>query len=397
MAQREWIEQDFYKELGVASSATAEDIKKAYRKLARELHPDANPDNPKAEERFKRVSEAHAVLSDSAKRKEYDDTRRMYGSGVGGPRRPSTAGGYGPTAGTDGFSFSDIFGGAASEGAEGLGDIFGGFFNRGGQATQAAPQRRRGADLEAALTLSFKDATLGATTQLTLTSPSSCVTCHGSGAKPGTSPRTCANCNGSGFVSRNEGAFGFSEPCSECRGSGSIIDSPCTDCSGTGVRERTRTVNVRIPAGVSAGQRIRIPGQGQAGLRGQPAGDLFVTVTITPDKLFERKGDDLLLTVPVSFGEVALGSTITVPTLDSKVTVRIPAATPDGTTLRVRGRGVPHRSGGGHSAGATHGDLLVTVKVAVPTNLSDTATAALKAYTEAEAASGPGPRSDWTV
>ncbi len=402
MAQREWVEQDFYRELGVSSDASADEIKKAYRKLARELHPDANPGNTQAEERFKRVSEAHAVLSDPAKRKEYDETRRLFGGGrfnTGGAGGYGGSGGYGGAGGfgtagggSGGFSFSDIFDGAASgTGGGGFGDIFEGLFNRGGAGQGPGPQPtrpRRGSDLESELTLGFRDATLGVTTPITLTSPSPCTTCHGSGAKPGTSPRVCQTCNGSGLISRNQGAFSFSEPCPDCRGTGSVIDDPCTDCNGTGVTVRTRTVNVKIPPGVKDGQRIRLAGQGQAGMRGAPSGDLFVTVHVSPDEVFTRNGDDLLVTLPVSFSELALGATVTVPTLGSPVGVKIPAGTTDGRTLRVRGRGVPKRSGG-------HGDLLVKVQVSVPSSLDERAQEALRAYADAERAAGFDPRSGW--
>lgn len=398
MAQREWVEQDFYKELGVSSTASADEIKKAYRKLARELHPDANPGNTQAEERFKRVSEAHAVLSDPAKRKEYDETRRLFGGGRFGSGGAGGggfgSGGFGNAGGgAGGFSFSDIFDGAAagSSGGGGFGDIFEGLFNRGGAGQGPGPQPtrpRRGNDLESELTLGFRDATLGVTTPITLTSPSPCTTCHGSGAKPGTSPRVCQSCNGSGLVSRNQGAFSFSEPCPDCRGTGSVIDDPCTDCSGTGVTVRTRTVNVKIPPGVKDGQRIRLAGQGQAGMRGAPSGDLFVTVHVGADEVFTRNGDDLLVTLPVSFAELALGATVTVPTLAQPVGVKIPAGTTDGRTLRVRGRGVPKRAGG-------HGDLLVKVQVAVPGSLDEPAQEALRAYAEAERAAGFDPRGGW--
>jgi molecular chaperone DnaJ len=198
----------------------------------------------------------------------------------------------------------------------------------------------------------------------------------------------CPNCNGTGVINRNQGAFGFSEPCTECRGSGSIIEHPCQECNGTGVTTRTRTINVRIPPGVEDGQRIRLAGQGEAGLRGAPSGDLYVTVHVKADKVFGRDGDDLTVTVPVSFHELALGTTLSVPTLEGKVGVRVPKGTSDGRILRVRGRGVPKRSGG-------HGDLLVTVKVAVPPNLEGEGQEALEAYAKAERASGFDPRAGW--
>lgn len=388
MSQREWIEKDFYKELGVSSSASAEDIKKAYRKLARDNHPDANPGNAAAENKFKAVSEAHAVLADPAKRKEYDEARRLFASGGFGSRG---GGGFSPGAGGfagggQSFDVGDIFGQGGGDG--GLGDLFGGLFNRGGGAARPQNNRpRRGSDVETETTLQFREAAQGVTVPLRLTSPSSCTTCHGSGAKPGTSPRVCPKCNGQGVVNRNQGAFGFSEPCDDCRGSGSIIDEPCADCRGTGVQNRTRSITVRVPAGISDGQKVRLAGQGEAGLRGAPSGDLFVTVRVKPDKVFGRTDNDLTVTVPVSYGELVLGTTLSVPTLDGRVGVKVPPGTVDGRVLRVRGRGIPKKSG--------TGDLMVTVKVAVPQKLDNAATDALKNYLEAEKASGFDPRAGW--
>jgi molecular chaperone DnaJ len=383
MAQREWVEKDFYKELGVSSDASQKDIKTAYRKLASDLHPDKNPGGA---DRFKAVSEAYSVLSDEAKRKEYDETRRLFaGGGFGGGRR-FDAGGFG--GGGDGaeFNLNDLFEAAGRSGGANIGDLFGGLFGRGGSPRPSRP--RRGNDLETETELDFVEAAKGAAMPLRLTSPAPCTNCHGSGARPGTSPKVCPNCNGAGVISRNQGAFGFSEPCTECRGSGSIIEHPCDECKGTGVTTRTRTINVRIPPGVEDGQRIRLAGQGEAGLRGAPSGDLYVTVHVRPDKIFGRDGDDLTVTVPVSFTELALGSTLSVPTLDGKVGVRVPKGTADGRILRVRGRGVPKRSGGS-------GDLLVTVKVAVPQNVEGAAEEALQAYAAAERASGFDPRAGW--
>src|SRR5689334_23161112 len=386
MAQREWVEKDFYKELGVSSDASADDIKRAYRKLARDLHPDTNPD-PGAADRFKSVSEAHSVLSDPTKRKEYDETRRLFAEGGFGRGRFSAGnfGGFSAGNGTE-FNLNDLFDSASQTGGANIGDLFGGLFGRGAQPRPSRP--RRGNDLETETDLDFVEATKGVAMPLRLTSPAPCTNCHGSGARPGTSPKVCPNCNGSGVVSRNQGAFGFSEPCTECRGSGSIIEHPCDECKGTGVTTRTRTINVRIPPGVEDGQRIRLAGQGEAGLRGAPSGDLYVTVHVRPDKVFGRDGDDLTVTVPVGFSELALGSTLSVPTLEGKVGVRVPKGTADGRILRVRGRGVPKRSGG-------HGDLLVTVKVAVPPNLEGDALAALEAYAAAERSSGFDPRAGW--
>ncbi len=388
---REWLEKDFYKELGISSGATQDEIKKAYRKLARDLHPDKNPGDAKAEERFKAVSEAHAVLSDPEKRTEYDEARKLFASGGFGRGgfSPGGGGGYGQ-GGFNEFNLGDIFGGAAGSTADGgLGDILGGLFNRGpGGTTRTSTRPRRGSDVETETNLGFREAAQGVTVPLRMTSPSPCTTCHGSGAKPGTSPRVCPHCNGTGVISRNQGAFGFSEPCEDCRGTGSIIDDPCVDCRGTGIQNRTRTITVRIPPGVRDGQRIRLAGQGEAGLRGAPAGDLFVTVHVSQDKVFGRNGDDLTLVLPVSYSELVLGTTVSVPTLEGRVGVKVPAGTADGRTLRVRGRGVPKRSGGA-------GDLLVTVKVAVPPKLDDEASEALRRYAEAEKAGGFDPRAGW--
>src|SRR6201993_4817838 len=388
MAQREWVEKDFYRVLGVSSDASQEEIQRAYRKLARELHPDHNNNDPSAEERFKAVSEAKEVLSDPSKRKEYDETRRLFAEGGFGRRRFSGGnfGGFGRGGEGTEFNLNDMSDSASQTGGANIGDLFGGLFGRGASPRPSRP--RRGNDLETETELNFLEATKGVAMPLRLTRPAPCTNCHGSGARPGTSPKVCSTCNGSGVINRNQGAFGFSEPCTECRGTGSIIEPPCPECKGTGVAPRTRTINVRIPPGVEDGQRIRLPGQGEAGLRGAPSGDLYVTVHVRPDKVFGRDGDDLTVTVPVSFVELALGTTLSVPTLDGKVGVRVPKGTADGRVLRGRGRGVPKRSGG-------QGDLLVTVKVAIPPNLEGAAKEALEAYAVAERSGGFDPRAGW--
>ncbi len=379
MSARDWMDKDFYGDLGVPSDASTEDIKKSYRKLARELHPDANPGDSGAEARFKTVSEAHGVLSDPAKRREYDEAKRMF-SAAGGRGFPGRGGGQE-------FDLGDLFATAGSTGAQGgFGDLLGGLFTRGGRPGGSRPQR--GSDVETEVRLDFVEATKGAVVPLRLTSPAPCTTCHGSGAKPGTSPRTCPTCSGTGIVSRNQGAFGFSEPCRDCRGTGSQVDDPCPDCRGTGSTTRTRTITVRVPSGVEDGQRIRLAGQGEAGLRGAPSGDLFVTVHVNPHPVFARSNNDLTVTVPVSFAELALGATLSVPTLDGRVGVKVPAGTSDGRTLRVRGRGVSKRGG-------VTGDLLVTVEVAVPPSLDEGAATALTEYAAAERASGFDPRARW--
>jgi molecular chaperone DnaJ len=384
MSTRDFIEKDYYAALGVAKDADAAAIKKAYRALARDLHPDKNPGNAQAEAKFKEASEAYGVLSDPAKRKEYDEARRLFG---GGGFRPGAGGGGFPPGGFptgsagQPFDLGDLFGAASGGGSAraggGLGDLFGGLFGGGGGGAtgtrsrqQAASGPARGQDVETEATLAFDEAVLGVTVPLRMQSPGSCPTCHGSGAKPGTAPHTCPVCNGAGVTSRSQGAFAFSEPCRECRGSGSVVDDPCATCKGSGITDQVRTITVRIPAGVKDGQRIRLAGKGAPGRRGGPAGDLFVVVHVTGSELFGRSGDDLTLDVPISFAEAALGTTLTVPTLDGTVSLKVPPGTAGGRTFRVRGRGV-------HGKGRT-GDLLVTVSIAVPTSLDADARAAVE-------------------
>lgn len=391
MSAREWLDKDFYAELGVSSDASADEIKKAYRKLARENHPDANPGNTRAENKFKAVSEAYGVLSDPEKRKQYDEARRLFagGGGQGGFGGPGGFGGFGGggAGGQGGFDLGDLFGGGGqSGGTGGLGDLFGGLFgNRRGGASSTANRPRRGADVETEVRIDFAESVRGATVPLRLSSPATCTTCQGSGARPGTRPRACSTCSGSGFVNRNQGAFAFSEPCPDCRGRGQIVDSPCAECRGEGSSTRSRTLTVRIPQGVSDGQRIRLAGQGEPGRQGASSGDLFVVVHVNPHRVFGRSGDDLTISVPVTFPELTLGTTLTVPTLDGKVSLKVKPGTTSGRTLRVRGKGIGKKSGG-------HGDLLVTLEVAVPSKLDSKATEALQAY--AEATSGHDPRSE---
>jgi molecular chaperone DnaJ len=377
MSTRDYIEKDYYAALGVAKDAPAADIKKAYRKLARELHPDKNPDNASAEARFKEVSEAYDVLSDDTKRREYDEARTLFGSGGFG-----RAAGGNSSGGTT-FDMSDLFGGSGAN----LGDLFGNLF--GGATASSRPRSAgpmRGQDLSASITLDFEEAVRGETLPLQLSGPGRCATCGGNGARPGTSPRTCPTCGGAGMVSFNQGGFGVSEPCRDCRGTGHIVDDPCPECGGAGTTTQTRTITVRVPAGVRDGARLRIAGKGTPGQRGGPAGDLFVTVQVRPHALFGRKGDDLTITVPISFGEAALGTTLRVPTLDGAVSLKVSPGTPSGRTLRVRGRGV--------AAKRRTGDLLVTVEVAVPQKLSHEAAEALEKFAVAQ---GDDPRPQITA
>lgn len=385
MAEREWVDKDYYGDLGVSQSASREEIRKAYRKLARENHPDTNPGNKDAESRFKRVAEAYDVLGDEKKRKEYDELKRLVASGgtFGGTGFP---GGFRSTQGTAGgadFDLGDIFGGRFS--AEGgLGDIFGGLFNSGGRGGTAGRAARpsRGADVETEITLDFREAALGTTIPVQLTGEAPCNTCHGSGSRTG-KKSTCPHCNGTGFITDQRGHFGLSSPCTYCGGTGEIIEDPCPDCNGRGTVRRTRQITVRIPAGVSDGQKVRLAGQGEAGPNGKPAGDLYVLVHVRADKVFSRDGNNLQVTVPVSFAELALGGTITVPTLDKPVRLRVPEGTRPGRVLRVRNRGI------------NGGDLLVTVDVTVPTHLDDNAKSALRSYAQAEKDSGFDPRANW--
>jgi molecular chaperone DnaJ len=385
LSTKDYLEKDYYKTLGVTKGAAADEIKKSYRKLARKYHPDANEGDPKAEARFKEISEAYTVLSDEGRRKEYDEARSLYGGGVRMPGSGSAGGNYG------GFDLGDLFGGGGSGSAGGrLGDLLGGVFgNRpGGGATGQQARPRRGADVETETTLPFIDAINGSTVTLRLTGEGPCKVCKGTGAKAGTVPRVCPTCEGTGQGSRNLGSFAFSEPCKTCRGRGLVVDDPCETCSGSGRAMSTRTIQARIPAGVADGQRIKIPGKGTSGERGGPAGDLYVRVHVKPHPhgTFGRSGSNLTMTVPVTFPEAALGAEIKVPSLGGMpVSLRIPAGTPNGRTFRVRGKGVRRKDG-------TSGDLLVTVNVQVPQELGDKARDALQTFRDATA--GPDPRTD---
>ena len=380
---KDWLEKDFYATLGVSKDVTAEELKKKYRKLARELHPDKNPGDAQAEAKFKEVSEAYDVLSDPTKRKEYDEARTLFAGGgfPGGGFGGYGGGGFG--GGQYNVNVEDLFG----ESGGGFGDFLGGLFNRGGGTRSRQP--RRGQDLESELTLSFDDALDGVTVPLRLSSEAPCASCKGTGAKAGTVPRVCPTCDGSGQVSRNAGGFAFAEPCPSCRGRGLFVDDPCPSCRGSGRGTSTRTVQARIPAGVKDGSRIRLKGKGAPGERGGPSGDLFVTVHVKAHPVFGRKGNNVTITVPVTFAEAALGSQIAVPTpRGGSVTVKIPAGTSNGRTFRVAGKGIRGKEG-------KNGDLLVTVEVAVPQNMTDEAREALQAY--ADLSAGDDPRKDLTA
>ncbi|MFE6841864.1 molecular chaperone DnaJ [Streptomyces sp. NPDC057686] len=382
MSTKDFVEKDYYKVLGVPKDATEAEIKKAYRKLAREFHPDANKGDASAEERFKEISEANDILGDAKKRKEYDEARALFGNGG---FRPGPGGG-----GSFNFDLGDLFGGTQPGGGAGggfggggLGDVFGGLFNRGGAGPGTRVQPRRGQDIESEVTLSFTEAVDGATVPLRMSSQAPCKACSGTGDKNGT-PRVCPTCVGTGQVSRGSGGgFSLTDPCADCKGRGLIAETPCDVCKGSGRAKSSRTMQVRIPAGVSDSQRIRLRGKGAPGERGGPAGDLYVVVHVDDHPVFGRKGDNLTVTVPVTIAEAALGADIKVPTLNGpSVTLKLPPGTPSGRTMRARGKGAVRKDG-------TRGDLLVTVEVAVPASLSDKAREALEMYRDATESEDP--------
>lgn len=355
---RDWLEKDYYAALGVPRSASQAEIKKAYRRLAQKHHPDANPGDAAAEERFKEVSVAYDVLGDESKRKEYDRIRDIASAGVrfgGGP------GG--------GVRFEDL-----GFDAGGLGDIFD-LFGRGGRRPA-----RRGADLETEVQISFEDAIAGTTVPLRMAGAATCETCNGSGAEPGTQPQTCPQCGGTGSVVVDQGFFSLSRGCPRCGGSGRIIDKPCRTCGGTGQTRKTRSLSVKIPRGVKDGARIRLSGRGEPGPRGGRPGDLYVTIRVAPHAFFGRRGSDLTLDLPITFPEAALGANVKVPTLNGAVTLKIPSGTSAGRTFRVRGKGAPKLGGG-------KGDLLVTVNVEVPSRLSKEERELLEQFREKHQAS----------
>jgi len=333
---RAWFEKDFYVVLGVAENASADEIKRAYKKLATKHHPDRNPDDKAAETKMKEISEAYGVLRDEKKRQEYDQMRRM------------SRAGYAPGGGG--------FGGGGFEGVPSdLEDLLGGIF--GGGAGRRGRARARGADLEARITIPFEDAIKGATLPVRLRRDAPCSTCNGSGDRSGRA-QPCTTCAGAGVTQQNQGMFSFARACPACGGTGRQVVDPCPTCRGSGVERRAEEVKVRVPAGIRDGARIRVRGRGGAAPGGD-TGDLFVVVSVEPHPRFGRKGNDLTIGVPVSFADAALGTKLTVPTLDGEVTLKVPAGTQPGKTFRVRGRGVEGK-----------GDLLVTVDVEVPKKLS---------------------------
>ncbi len=351
--------ESYYETLGVAKNASPDELKKAYRKLARQYHPDKNPGDTAAEARFKEIQAAYDALSDPEKRKQYDS----FGSTNGRP---------GPTN----VDFGDFD----------LGDLFGGLFGggRGGGRGRAQQQRgQRGSDVEVEVRVSFEDSLKGLQTTVPVTLELACHTCHGTGAAPGTAPKRCPQCDGSGVVATSQGLFALQQPCPTCRGNGTIVDTPCPTCHGAGRERRTKRYTVRIPAGVKDGTKIKLKGKGEAGWGGAPAGDLFVVTRVEPSKLYERRGDDLVLEVPITYSEAALGATVEIPTPEGRVSLKVPSGSQDGKLLRVKGRGTPKLNGSGR------GDLLARLKVAVPSKLTKAEREALE---NLDKASNSNPR-----
>src|SRR2546429_6348135 len=332
-----------YDTLGVKKGASADEVKKAYRKLAAKYHPDKNPGDATAEEKFKEVQNAYDVLADPEKRKQYDTFGDANGRPGFDPRNYNFGGG-------GNFTINDL---------GDLGDIFGGLFNRGGTRKQRR-QPERGSDIEVAVNVSFEDSLRGLETKIPVEVTTACRECGGTGAQPGTSPVICPECNGRGVVSESQGLFALSQPCPRCRGNGTVIEKPCANCGGTGRERRTKRYTVKIPAGVKDGTRIKLKGKGEAGYGGGPAGDLYVVTRVEPSKLYERRGNDLVVDVPVTYAEAVLGATVEVPTPEGTVSLKVPAGSEPGKLLRIRGRGAPKPKGGGH------GDLLARLKLAVP-------------------------------
>lgn len=351
--------KDYYKILGVGKDASKDEIKKAYRKLAQKYHPDKNPNNKEAEDRFKEIGEAYEVLSDDEKKSLYDSGRLFTSAGAYG------AGGFHPGdfAGFDGFGNFTGGGAQGSTFTADLGDIFNLF---GGAAGRGGGRRRgmRGNDVEVNVNLSFGDALKGVYIPVTMTRTAACATCKGTGSAPGTLPETCPKCGGRGSVTENQGFFGLSRPCPNCGGRGTIIKNPCPACHGAGTVSSPKKIKVRIPAGVSDGSRIRFKGKGEPGAGGGQPGDLYVVTKVEKHQYFGRKNGNITMDLPVSFAEATLGTEVTVPTIDGMVKLKIPAGTQSGRVFRLKGRGAPRLKGKGN------GDMLVTVKVVVPQKLN---------------------------
>jgi molecular chaperone DnaJ len=342
------LAEDLYKTLGVSKKASDDEIKKAYRKLARKYHPDRNPDDAAAEEKFKEVQGAYDTLSDPEKRKQYDQGGMFAGFG-GAPGGGQPFGG----AGAGGFGGADF------------GDILSNIFGRGGGGGRARPEQQRGRDLETELSLSFDQAVNGAQVSVTVPKAERCTTCHGSGAKPGTAPVACPRCEGRGIDAQSQGFFSISQPCPQCGGGGQVIEDPCPTCGGSGLTRQTKRYKVKIPAGVKDGARIRLAGKGEAGPRGGPPGDLYVITRVQSSPVFRRRdGGNLEVTVPITIAEAIEGATVEVPTLRGSKRIRVSPGTQHGTVQRLRGEGPP-RAGKGE-----RGDIYYRLEIEVPRDLS---------------------------
>ena len=359
--------RDYYEVLGVSKTATQDELKKAYRKLARKYHPDLNKDNPEAEEKFKECNEAYDVLSDEQKRAQYDQFGHaaFENGGMGGG--PGGFGGFGGAGGFGGGGMEDIF------------DMFfGGQGGRGGGRSNAGPQR--GADLRFDLEITFEEAAFGVEKEINLYRDETCEHCHGEGAEPGSKVETCPECHGSGYVRFTQntmfGQMVNERPCSKCHGEGKIISEPCKKCRGTGTQKKNKKLKVKIPAGVDNGSRLRVAGEGEAGLKGGPSGDLYVYLYVSQHKFFDRDGTTVLCEVPISIVQATLGAEVEVPTLDGKVTMRIPEGTQPGRVMRLKGKGIPSLRGGGR------GDQLVRIKVVVPTKINEKQKDVLRKFEE---------------
>lgn len=357
--------RDYYEVLGVSKTATQDELKKAYRKLARKYHPDLNKDNPEAAEKFKECNEAYSVLSDEQKRAQYDQfgPEAFENGGMGGGPGASGFGGFG---GFGGSGMEDIF------------DMFFGGQGRGGRSNNAGPQR--GADLRYDMEITFEEAAFGVEKEISLKRAERCEHCHGEGAEPGSKVETCPECHGSGYVRFTQntmfGQMVNERPCSRCHGEGKIISNPCKECGGNGTVKKTKKLKVKIPAGVDNGSRLRVGGEGEAGLKGGPSGDLYVYLYVKPHKFFERDGTTVLCEVPINIVQATLGAEIKVPTLDGQVTMKVPEGTQPGKVMRLKGKGIPSLRGGGR------GDQLVRMKVVVPTKLTDKQKDALQKFAD---------------
>jgi molecular chaperone DnaJ len=364
--------EDYYATLGVDKKASPEEIKKAYRKLARRYHPDRNPGDKQAEAKFKEISQANDVLSDPEKRKQYDSGSGPFAGGAGG----GGFGGFGNFE-FDGSSMGDI-----------LSNLFGG--SASGRRTRTKPRPERGRDLETEVSLSFEQAISGAQIPLSVATQAPCGTCHGTGAKPGTTPKVCPRCEGRGIETQGQGMFSISQPCSRCGGSGTVIDDPCPTCHGSGAVRTLKRYRVNIPAGVKEGSRIRLPGKGEAGPRGGPPGDLYVITHVAPSPVFKRRGDNLEVDVPLTIPEALAGAEVKVPTLSGSKTLRVRPGTTHGTVQRLRGEGPPRLAGETKGAPAARGDIHYRFLLDVPGELTAEQAAAVQAL--AKTMNGRDPR-----